>query len=250
MENENMVTEEQNEVTIDKNKYVVINAPEASKIVLASPSNYEELENKPSINSVELIGNVGLSELGIRNVPEDGTQGQILTKTSDSYEWADAPSGGSDWVLHSTSNFNYEKLVLVSDLPSSYNKLKFEVTGRLEGSGAYIGDGVGVVDFYYYIKTAYQDEYSNGLYFEPDYELSTQQRNDIILELELSKMQAYSRFGECLDAYCGDVMVCFASANTSLDYGKGNFLCSMQPNNSQLFSFNNIVDGTLNIYYK
>lgn len=58
-----IVTEE--EVNIGKIK--------TDTVASGGTSNYEELNNKPSINSVELVGNKTLEELGI----------EIPTKTSD-----------------------------------------------------------------------------------------------------------------------------------------------------------------------
>ena len=52
--------------------------------------DYTELNNKPQINGVELIGNRSLEELGINQIdpnatiPAGGTTGQVLSKNSDS----------------------------------------------------------------------------------------------------------------------------------------------------------------------
>lgn len=97
-------------------------------------TDYSQLINKPSINSVSLVGNKTLSELGIasavsvaskytkpstgipasdlasgvipvvHNVPSGGARGQVLAKASGtSYDltWTDVSGGGS-----STSNYN------------------------------------------------------------------------------------------------------------------------------------------------
>ena len=58
-------------------------------------SDYDDLTNKPQINSVTLSGNKSLSDLGIHNVPAGGETGKILKKVSDTdydLEWGDAPT--------------------------------------------------------------------------------------------------------------------------------------------------------------
>ena len=61
-------------------------------------SDYTDLSNKPSINSVTLSGNKTTSDLGIEEVPEvtSGDNGKVLTATysegTGSYAWASAGS--------------------------------------------------------------------------------------------------------------------------------------------------------------
>lgn len=52
-------------------------------------SDYTELENKPKINNVELIGNKTAQELGINEMPtsQGAAVGSVLTHTADGDEW-------------------------------------------------------------------------------------------------------------------------------------------------------------------
>lgn len=47
-------------------------------------SDYDDLDNKPSINGVSLFGNKTTANLGIHEIPSGGSQGQFLGKTSNS----------------------------------------------------------------------------------------------------------------------------------------------------------------------
>lgn len=52
-------------------------------IVQSGTSNYEELENKPSINNVELTGNKTLDEMGIQPKGEYAFSNEIPTNVSE-----------------------------------------------------------------------------------------------------------------------------------------------------------------------
>lgn len=57
-----------NELIEEKSENIIEVTNEPSIITAGGSSNYEELENKPQINNVELIGNKSLADLGIKQV--------------------------------------------------------------------------------------------------------------------------------------------------------------------------------------
>lgn len=57
-----------NELIEEKSENIIEVTNEPSIITAGGSSNYEELENKPQINNVELIGNKSLTDLGIKQV--------------------------------------------------------------------------------------------------------------------------------------------------------------------------------------
>lgn len=63
--------------------------------------NYNDLSNKPSINSVTLSGNKTTSDLSIHDLPSGGTSGQVLAKNSGTnYDvgWVNQSGGGGTSV--------------------------------------------------------------------------------------------------------------------------------------------------------
>ena len=52
------------------------------------PQDYRNLNHKPSINGVELVGDQSTESLGIDSIPSGGTTGDILTRIGeDGTEW-------------------------------------------------------------------------------------------------------------------------------------------------------------------
>ena len=82
---------------------VTMNAGTQLTLTSASPSpgtrNYNNLYNKPSINGVELVGDLTSEDLDLSadaKFPEDGNDGDLLTKRS-------GVEGGVAWVAPATS---------------------------------------------------------------------------------------------------------------------------------------------------
>lgn len=69
-------------------------------------SDYNELSNRPQINSVTLTGNKTTSDLSIHDIPSGGTTGQVLAKNSNTnYDvgWVNQSGGGGVTVKTVTS---------------------------------------------------------------------------------------------------------------------------------------------------
>ena len=61
--------------------------------------NYNDLSNRPQINSITLAGNKSTSDLSIHDIPTGGSSGQVLAKSSGTnYDvgWVDVLSSGTD----------------------------------------------------------------------------------------------------------------------------------------------------------
>ena len=70
-----------------------------AQVMTVMDNNYENLENKPSINSIPLVGNLTSEDLGIAaQFPTQGSVGDVLTKTTNA-------SDGVSWVTPA-SDFN------------------------------------------------------------------------------------------------------------------------------------------------
>ena len=75
------------------------------------------------------------------DAPATGTVGQVLTKTADGQEWADAPAGGEDPdVLDALDNLNY---MLESHVGAIDDKDFFHVTALEDGTFTYRGMDTG-----------------------------------------------------------------------------------------------------------
>lgn len=69
----------------------------AVSTITATTSNYEDLNHKPSINGVTLVGDKTAEELHIAaSFPDEGSVGDILMKTS-------SESSGVEWVTPASS---------------------------------------------------------------------------------------------------------------------------------------------------
>lgn len=73
------------------------NACTTDKMTITTSTNYEDLANKPEINSIELIGNISLPELGLRAIYYDTTanwnaQGSLIAEEGTIYIYSDYSS--------------------------------------------------------------------------------------------------------------------------------------------------------------
>lgn len=84
-------------------------------------SSYEDLDNKPSINNVELSGNKTLEELGIQQKGNYAKQNEIPTKTSDL-------DNDSDFINKTVSDLiNYYNKTSIDEKISAITSLKLKV---------------------------------------------------------------------------------------------------------------------------
>lgn len=121
-------------VNIDENKYIVINAPNAQKIVSIHEEGGQEGLLPSGGTTGQILAKASDTDFdatwsnlpSVNEVPSGGTEGQVLTKTENGYDWEDASSGESDWTLYSSIDGRY---ILPSDLPQAYNQLKIVVSG-------------------------------------------------------------------------------------------------------------------------
>lgn len=94
-----------------------INQEAANRLRVSSggSTDYDDLTDKPSINSVTLSGNKTTSDLSIHDVPSGGSSGQVLSKASGTdYDLAwTTPSGGggADYVVEqgTSGGWTYRK---------------------------------------------------------------------------------------------------------------------------------------------
>ena len=90
-------------------------------------SDYDELDNRPSLNGIILTGNKTTSNVGIHDIPSGGTAGQVLSKASGTdydVEWTDQ-SGGAE-IDDTAGDGDTDKVwsadKLVSELSEKYEK--------------------------------------------------------------------------------------------------------------------------------
>lgn len=156
-------------------------------------TNYNDLENKPSINDVTLQGNKTSADLGLLNV-DQGTEneGKVMqvnasgmvvpatlptpTPSADEVSYDSTPyilSGDDvEEALDSVDNRFSQIGRLQYHLPEWTKKIKYIKVDTVDhyGSGAYFGENADFVDVYPPDKTVYNEYFLNDVHYTDGYD--------------------------------------------------------------------------------